>query len=108
MVDLLSGAATETWVVVWSFVALSVLVVELFQRVVDDAVPSRFGASERLQPVGGALLGLIPGCGGAIAVTSLYGRGTVRLGTVGEAAPNRGRVRMLAASGAVGCQCAST
>jgi hypothetical protein len=77
-----ADAAIDTWAVIGSFVALSILVVELSQHVVDDRVFSWFGASERLQPVGGALLGLVPGCGGAIAVMPLYSRGKVGFGTV--------------------------
>ena len=38
--------------------------------------------SKRLQPFFGALLGLTPGCGGAIFVMPLYLKGTVTFGTV--------------------------
>jgi len=38
--------------------------------------------SKKLQPVIGALLGLTPGCGGAIFVMPLYLKGTVTFGTV--------------------------
>ncbi len=80
--ELFSGVAIETWVIIGSLVAMSVLVVELGRFVVDDTIVSWFGDSEYLQPVGGALLGLVPGCGGAIAVMPLYGRGVVGFGTV--------------------------
>lgn len=38
--------------------------------------------SKRLQPIFGALLGLTPGCGGAIFVMPLYLKGSVTFGTV--------------------------
>ncbi|ELZ25919.1 hypothetical protein C476_00672 [Natrinema limicola JCM 13563] len=82
IVEMLSGVAIETWAIIGSLVALSVLVVELGRILVNDTIVSWFSESESLQPVVGAVLGLIPGCGGAIAVMPLYGRGAVGFGTV--------------------------
>lgn len=42
----------------------------------------RIEESKRYQPIIGALLGLTPGCGGAIFVMPLFVRGTVSFGTV--------------------------
>lgn len=44
-----------------------------------DAAILRF---RRFGPVAGALLGVLPGCGGAVVVMPLYARGTVSFGTV--------------------------
>lgn len=85
MGGLVGGAATvvlDAWTLIASFVVVSILVARsvgsLASRRDLRSVLDRRGAG----PLGGALLGAIPGCGGAIAVVSLYGGGTVGFGTV--------------------------
>ena len=54
----------------------------LLQYRTDGAVLAAIEENERLQVLFGGLLGLTPGCGGAIVVMPLYVRGTVSFGTV--------------------------
>jgi len=83
--DGLTAAATalvlDAWTAIGSFVAVSLLVARLVGSLADGRA---VGLLRRrgVGPLGGAVLGVIPGCGGAIAVVSLYGSGTVRFGTV--------------------------
>jgi hypothetical protein len=80
--DLVATILLDAWTVIASFVVLSLLVVRLVRTGLDgrtlDSLLSRRGVG----PFGGAALGAIPGCGGAIAVVSLYGRGTAGFGTL--------------------------
>jgi hypothetical protein len=81
----LSAAITtlllDAWTVIGSFVAASLLVARVVGSLADGRAVGLLGR-RGVGPLGGAALGTIPGCGGAIAVVSLYGRGTVRFGTV--------------------------
>jgi len=84
MYGLTAPAATlllDAWTAIGSFVALSFLVVRLVGGLVDGRAVGLLNR-RGVGPLGGAALGAIPGCGGAIAVVSLYGRGTVRFGTM--------------------------
>jgi hypothetical protein len=71
----------DAWTVIGSFVAVSLLVARLAESLADGRTV-RLLSRRGIGPLGGAALGAIPGCGGAIAVVSLYGRGTARFGTV--------------------------
>jgi hypothetical protein len=76
------AVALDAWTTVGSFVVLSLVVVRLVARAVDEERLRDLSGRPVAAPVGGALLGAIPGCGGAIAVVSLYGHGTVGFGTL--------------------------
>lgn len=65
-----------------AFVAVTVLLFSYVQYRTRGALTERLGANSRAQPLVGALLGLTPGCGGAIVMMPLYIRGTVSFGTV--------------------------
>jgi hypothetical protein len=85
MGGLVGGAAAvvlDAWTLIASFVVVSMLVARSVgslagRRDLGAALDRRVAG-----PLGGALFGAVPGCGGAIAVVSLYGRGTVGFGTV--------------------------
>ena len=64
------------------FVGATVLLFSFLQYRSGGRLTELLGENERAQPLVGALLGLTPGCGGAIIVMPLYVRGTVSFGTV--------------------------
>ncbi|WP_306054373.1 putative manganese transporter [Natronococcus wangiae] len=72
----------DGYVQVSTFVAVTVLAFGLIQYRTDGALLAAIEDNERLQVLFGGLLGLTPGCGGAIVVMPLYVRGTVSFGTV--------------------------
>ena len=76
--DATAAVLVDGWTVIGSFVAVSLLVARLVGTLVDRRHVDRRGVG----PLGGAALGVLPGCGGAIAVVSLYGSGSVRFGTL--------------------------
>jgi hypothetical protein len=78
LVGAAAAVVRDAWTLIASFVVLSLLVARSVGSLVGRRILDRRG----IGPLGGALLGAVPGCGGAIAVVSLYGRGTVGFGTV--------------------------
>jgi hypothetical protein len=80
--DILVGSWREAFVQVSGFVAVTVLLFSLVQYRFDGRLTELLRDNERAQPLVGALLGLTPGCGGAIIAMPLYIRGTVSFGTV--------------------------
>ncbi|NUB90016.1 putative manganese transporter [Haloterrigena sp. SYSU A558-1] len=72
----------DGYVQVSAFVAVTVLAFGLIQYRTDGAALAAIEDNERLQVLFGGILGLTPGCGGAIVVMPLYVRGTVSFGTV--------------------------
>ncbi len=82
LLDIFLVSARDAYVQVSAFVAITVVAFGLLQYRTRGALVERLEANERLQPLVGALLGLTPGCGGAIVVMPLYLRGSVSFGTV--------------------------
>lgn len=82
LLDVLFASLRDGYVQVSAFVAVTILAFGLLQYWTDGAVVSAIEDNERLQVLFGGLLGLTPGCGGAIIVMPLYVRGTVSFGTV--------------------------
>ncbi|WP_049987001.1 putative manganese transporter [Halobellus rufus] len=72
----------DGFVQVSAFVAVTVLLFGYVQYRTGGRLVSFLENNERLQPIAGALLGLTPGCGGAIIAMPLYIRGTISFGTV--------------------------
>ncbi|WP_207586235.1 putative manganese transporter [Halomontanus rarus] len=72
----------DGYVQVSAFVAVTVLAFAFVQYRTNGALVAKIEEHERLQPLFGALMGLTPGCGGAIVMMPLYVRGTVSFGTV--------------------------
>ena len=65
-----------------AFVAVTVLLFGYVQYRTGNRIVEFLESHERLQPIAGTLLGLTPGCGGAIIAMPLYVRGSVSFGTV--------------------------
>ncbi|ELY65837.1 putative manganese transporter [Natrinema versiforme] len=82
LLTVLLESLRDGYVQVSAFVAVTVLAFGLLQYWTDGAVIGAIEDNERLQVLFGGLLGLTPGCGGAIVVMPLYLRGTVSFGTV--------------------------
>ncbi|SEQ71324.1 putative manganese transporter [Natrinema salaciae] len=82
LLTVLLESLRDGYVQVSAFVAVTVLAFGLVQYWTDGAVIGAIEDNERLQVLFGGLLGLTPGCGGAIVVMPLYVRGTVSFGTV--------------------------
>jgi hypothetical protein len=80
--DILIGSWREGFVQVSGFVGATILLFGLVQYRFDGRLTAWLEEHERAQPLAGALLGLTPGCGGAIIAMPLYIRGTVSFGTV--------------------------
>lgn len=72
----------DGFVQVSAFVAITVLLFSYIQYRTDGRLVGWLESSRRAQPVVGALMGLTPGCGGAIVMMPLYVRGSVSFGTV--------------------------
>jgi hypothetical protein len=82
IVNILIGSWREAFVQVSGFVGATILLFALVQYKYDGRITTWLEENERAQPLAGALLGLTPGCGGAIIAMPLYIRGTVSFGTV--------------------------
>ncbi|ADJ14630.1 putative manganese transporter [Halalkalicoccus jeotgali] len=81
-VGILLGSVRDGFVQVGAFVAITVVLFSYLQYRTGGRLVERLERNERAQPLIGALLGLTPGCGGAIVMMPLYVRGSVSFGTV--------------------------
>jgi hypothetical protein len=81
-IDIFVFSVRDGFVQVSAFVAVTVLVFSYIQYRTGGRIVTYLENNERLQPLAGALLGLTPGCGGAIIAMPLYIRGSVSFGTV--------------------------
>jgi hypothetical protein len=82
MTELLLRPLADAFMQVGVFVALMLAVFGYIQYRTGDRITRFLAARWRSAPLVGALLGVSPGCGGAILVMPLYLRGTVSFGTV--------------------------
>jgi hypothetical protein len=80
--ELVLGPAADAFLEVGTFVAVMLAVFGLLQWRTGGGVTRWLETHRRRGPLAGAVLGAIPGCGGAIVVMPLYLRGTVSFGTV--------------------------
>ncbi|WP_254534588.1 putative manganese transporter [Halomarina litorea] len=80
--ELFVSLVRDGFVQVSAFVAVTVLVFSYVQYKTDGKLIRALDEHEHAQPLVGALMGLTPGCGGAIVMMPLYVRGTVSFGTV--------------------------
>jgi Putative, 10TM heavy-metal exporter len=81
-IEILVGSVRDGFVQVSAFVAITVVVFSYVQYRTGGRLVERLERNERAQPLIGSLLGLTPGCGGAIVMMPLYVRGRVSFGTV--------------------------
>ena len=72
----------DAFLAVTVFVAAMILLFSWLQYITAGQFVLWIRENKRLQPVIGAMMGLTPGCGGAIIVMPMYARGYVTYGTV--------------------------
>ena len=72
----------DAFLAVTVFVAAMVLLFSWLQYITAGRFVDTIRANTRWQPVIGALMGITPGCGGAIVMMPMYARGYVTYGTV--------------------------
>jgi len=80
--DILILSLRDGFVQVSAFVAVTVLLFSYLRYRTGGRIVTFLKNHKRLQPIAGALLGLTPGCGGAIVAMPLYIRGTISFGAV--------------------------
>ena len=80
--DIFVASVRDGFVQVSAFVAVTVLLFSYVQYKTDGKLVRRLEQNRRAGPLVGALMGLTPGCGGAIVMMPLYVRGSVSFGTV--------------------------
>jgi len=80
--DILIVSIRDGFVQVSAFVAVTVLLFSYIQYRTSGRLIAFLENHKRMQPIAGALLGLTPGCGGAIVAMPLYIRGTISFGSV--------------------------
>lgn len=82
IIDILIFSVRDGYVQVSSFVAMTVLLFSYIHYRSGGRLVNFLENNQHLQPIAGALLGLTPGCGGAIIAMPLYVRGSIGFGTV--------------------------
>ena len=81
-IDIVLTAMRDAFLAVTVFVAAMVLLFSWLQYLTAGRFVDWIRSSRRWQPLIGALMGLTPGCGGAIIMMPMYARGYVTYGTV--------------------------
>ena len=82
VVEIVVTSMRDAFLAVTVFVAAMVLLFSWLQYTTSGRFVEYIRERKRLQPVIGALMGLTPGCGGAIVMMPMYARGYVTYGTV--------------------------
>jgi len=82
IVEIIVVSMRDAFLAVTVFVAAMVLLFSWLQYVTAGRFVDWIRSKTKLQPIIGALMGLTPGCGGAIVMMPLYARGYVSYGTV--------------------------
>jgi hypothetical protein len=82
VIDLVARPAAEAFLQVTVFVAVMIGLFGYLERRFGTRMTRFLAAQWRLGPLLGALVGVVPGCGGAIFVMPLYARSQVSFGTV--------------------------
>ena len=80
--EILVVSMRDAFLAVTVFVAAMILLFSWLQFITAGRFVVRIRENRSLQPVIGAMMGLTPGCGGAIIVMPMYARGYVTYGTV--------------------------
>ena len=81
-IEIVVTSMRDAFLAVTVFVAAMVLLFSWLQYVTSGRFVEYIRERKKLQPVIGALMGLTPGCGGAIVMMPMYARGYVTYGTV--------------------------
>ena len=82
ILEIVVTSMRDAFLAVTVFVAVMVLLFSWLQYATSGRFVEYIQSKKKLQPVIGALMGLTPGCGGAIVMMPMYARGYVTYGTV--------------------------
>ncbi|MAI40602.1 MAG: hypothetical protein CMA09_04830 [Euryarchaeota archaeon] len=82
VVEIVVISMRDSFLAVTVFVAVMVFLFSWLQYATSGRFVEYIRERKKLQPVIGALMGLTPGCGGAIVMMPMYARGYVTYGTV--------------------------
>mgnify|MGYP000641555808 CR=1 FL=1 len=82
VLEIVVTSMRDAFLAVTVFVASMVLLFSWLQYATSGRFVEYIRERKKLQPVIGALMGLTPGCGGAIVMMPMYARGYVTYGTV--------------------------
>lgn len=82
LIDIIYDAASSTFIQVGTFVGITLLFFGYIDYVTKGGFLNGFRKYKKLQVLFGVLLGLTPGCGGAIMVMPLYLKGHATFGTM--------------------------
>lgn len=82
ILDIFLEVAAGVFVDVTAFAGIAILLFSYFDFRNDGLLIKTIQNNKKYQPLVGALLGLTPGCGGAILIAPLYVKKTVTFGTV--------------------------
>ena len=82
VIEVIVVSMRDAFLAVTVFVAAMVLLFSWLQYATAGKFVDAIRANTRWQPVIGALMGITPGCGGAIVMMPMYARGYVTYGTV--------------------------
>ena len=82
VLDIVVTSMRDAFLAVTVFVAVMVLLFSWLQYATSGRFVEYIQTHKKLQPLIGALMGLTPGCGGAIIMMPMYARGYVTYGTV--------------------------
>ena len=82
IINIILKAASDSFLQVTVFVGIALLAFGLINYKLNGLLIAKIETSKKIQPIIGALLGLSPGCGGAILIMPLFLRGSVSYGTV--------------------------
>ena len=82
VIEVIVVSMRDAFLAVSVFVAAMVLLFSWLQYITAGRFVDSIRANKRWQPVIGAIMGITPGCGGAIVIMPMYTRGYVTYGTV--------------------------
>ncbi|MBJ29366.1 MAG: hypothetical protein CMB61_04835 [Euryarchaeota archaeon] len=82
VVEVIVVSMRDAFLAVSVFVAAMVLLFSWLQYITAGRFVDSIRANKRWQPVIGAIMGITPGCGGAIVMMPMYARGYITYGTV--------------------------
>ena len=82
LIEVVVVSMRDAFLAVTVFVASMVLLFSWLQYITAGKFVDVIRSKKRLQPVIGAMMGITPGCGGAIVIMPMYTRGFVSYGTV--------------------------
>ena len=82
IIEILLVSMRDAFLAVTVFVGVMVLLFSYLQYATAGKFVELIKSNPKFQPIFGALMGLTPGCGGAIIMMPMYSRGIVSYGTV--------------------------